>query len=600
MPSPRLCGRPRGSGLCLAVLAPARSGAVRLQPLIRRPQTRHSSAPSVLTLAIETSCDDTCVAVMEKERCAGGAARLLFHERATADCRRFGGIQPAVAVESHTARLPGLVDKALAFLPPPDPSAGQPARTFRVRSGPENDASPRHGPGLARRIPDFVSVTRGPGIPTALAVGLNLAKGLAAAWQVPLVGVHHMQAHALTPRMVSALGNGPSSATAAAVSPGFPFLTLLVSGGHTLLVHSSSLTGHRILAQAHNIAIGDCLDKAARAILPPAWLPAEWVEKERLPKESESESESQSRGRQQQQPGTEGRSFGELLERFAFPDGPAGYHLGDGGYYRPPASRGEELRTLRHRRPSPDGADLGTYSWALSPPGGDGRKMEFNFSGFLGAVIAIVQKRKQEERDLLARASSSSSAPTPQPAATGAPSSEPVASHAEPPPRGPTAASSTDPSHAAFCDSERRTLAREVMRLLFENLGSRAIMALQEERRARAEATTATTTAATTTTRTLVVSGGVASNGFLRHVLRAMLDARGFGHVEVVAPPPRFCTDNAAMIAWAGIEMYEQGWTTDSAVLALKEWAVDPDGPDGGIMGPPGWIRSGKEEEACR
>ncbi|KAL8295276.1 hypothetical protein RB597_008595 [Gaeumannomyces tritici] len=613
MPSLRLCG------LRLAVLAPARSGAAaHLQPPVRRSQTTRLSSvtakntrddrpPSpvtthpggagtqstetraalpLLTLAIETSCDDACVAVMEKQ---GGAARLLFHERATADCRRFGGIQPAVAVASHTARLPGLVEKALGHLPPPpppppDPSAGvQPARTFR-----------HAGDGLTRRVPDFVSVTRGPGIPTALAVGLNLAKGLAAAWQVPLVGVHHMQAHALTPRLVSALANSecPSS-SAAAISPAFPFLTLLVSGGHTLLVRSGSLADHRVLAQAHNIAIGDCLDKAARAILPPAWLPAEWVEKQRLLPEEEEE-ESRSRHHHQQHPGIEGKSFGELLERFAFPDGPAGYNHPDGDcYYRPPASRAEELRTLRHRRPAPNGVGLGdTYAWALSPPGGEGKKMEFNFSGFLGSVIAVVQKRTQEGRDLLlARASDAPTAATP---AAGPPSPEHVASHAE----SPLAASSTDPSHAAFCNAERRALAREVMRLLFENLGSRAIMALQEERRALAEATATTTTTTTTTTQTLVVSGGVASNGFLRHVLRAMLDARGFGHVGVVAPPARLCTDNAAMVAWAGVEMYERGWTTDGAVLALKEWGLDPDGPDGGVMGPPGWVRSGTEEEA--
>ncbi|KLU84123.1 glycoprotease pgp1 [Magnaporthiopsis poae ATCC 64411] len=216
--------------------------------------------------------------------------------------------------------------------------------------------------------------------------------------------------------------------------------------------------------------------------------------------------------------------------------------------------------------------------------------MEFNFSGFLGAVIAVVQKRMQEEKDMLLKASLSSEAP-PTPSSTEPRSSESEALDAENPSQGAPAAPA-DPSHLAFGDTERRTMAVEVMRLLFENLGSRAIMALQEEQRGAAQAATKPITI----TRTLVVSGGVASNGFLRHVLRCMLDVRGFGHVEVVAPPPRFCTDNAAMIAWAGIEMYEQGWTTDDGVLALKDWAVDPDGPDGGILGAPGWIGPGKEE----
>jgi len=81
-----------------------------------------------------------------------------------------------------------------------------------------------------------------------LAIGMDTAKGLAVAWGIPYVGVHHMQAHALTPQLVTAL-NSPSS-DKTPPRPNFPFLSLLVSGGHTQLVLSSSLTSHRILANA--------------------------------------------------------------------------------------------------------------------------------------------------------------------------------------------------------------------------------------------------------------------------------------------------------------------------------------------------------------
>lgn len=98
----------------------------------------------------------------------------------------------------------------------------------------------------------------------SLAVGVDTAKGLALAWGVPVVGVNHMQAHALTPRLLSALEGGGGDG----VQPGFPFMTLLVSGGHTIVVKSAGLTSHRILAETVDIALGDMVDKCARTILP--------------------------------------------------------------------------------------------------------------------------------------------------------------------------------------------------------------------------------------------------------------------------------------------------------------------------------------------
>jgi N6-L-threonylcarbamoyladenine synthase len=100
-----------------------------------------------------------------------------------------------------------------------------------------------------------------------LAVGLDTAKGLALGFNVPFLAIHHMQAHALTPRLVNAM-KATVSGGAAVLQPAFPFLTILVSGGHTMLIDSAGLTDHAILAETGDIALGDCLDKAARAILP--------------------------------------------------------------------------------------------------------------------------------------------------------------------------------------------------------------------------------------------------------------------------------------------------------------------------------------------
>jgi len=100
-----------------------------------------------------------------------------------------------------------------------------------------------------------IAFTRGPGMAGCLSVGSNAAKTLASALNLPVVAVHHMQAHALTPLLTS----WPNP-------PRFPFLTLLISGGHTLLLLASSLTSFRILAKTQDESIGRTFDKVARML----------------------------------------------------------------------------------------------------------------------------------------------------------------------------------------------------------------------------------------------------------------------------------------------------------------------------------------------
>ena len=225
------------------------------------------------TLAIETSCDDTCVAVLEKHNTAQTeqlsstrpALEIHYRERFTANNLAYKGIHPVKALESHQANLSRLIQSALAKL------WSTSSQTCK---------------------PDFITVTRGPGMRSSLFTGLDQAKGLAVAFQVPLVAVNHMQAHALTPRLVSALSHGPFHGP----TPEFPFLSLLVSGGHTLLIDSRSLNDHMILASTIDIAIGDAIDKIARSLLPTAILQS-----------------------------STSVSYGPLLEAFAFPNGSLDY-----------------------------------------------------------------------------------------------------------------------------------------------------------------------------------------------------------------------------------------------------------------------------------
>lgn len=173
-------------------------------------------------LSIETSCDDTCVSIIDRSN-RECAPTLVCHLKSTLDSVSFGGIVPTKAHEHHQMAIAGLVKDAVD------------------RVGSQNI--------------DMVCATRGPGMAGSLSVGLDFGKALAVAWDKPFIGVHHMLGHLLIPRMES---NGKR--------PSYPFLTLLVSGGHTMLVLSTAVDKHEILCDTIDIAVGDSLDKTAREL----------------------------------------------------------------------------------------------------------------------------------------------------------------------------------------------------------------------------------------------------------------------------------------------------------------------------------------------
>ena len=401
----------------------------------------------------------------------GQKSQLHFHSKVTADSRVFRGVHPLVAHESHQKNIAKLLNNALQLLPIQPSEAAQQANALYIEQGTE---------GRIRTKPDFVTVTRGPGMFSCLSAGLDTAKGLAVAWQVPLIGVNHMQAHALTPRLVSSI---EASNKTSNLEPKFPFVSLLVSGGHTMLVHSSGLCEHRVLATTIDIAIGDFIDKCARDIVPKDSLEA-------------------------------GRDvmYGALLEKFAYPNGREDYT------YVPPETVKDEFLVN----------ETG-YEWRLIPPLSKiSRKnladsLRFSYSG-LGSIVSQAMLEN---------------------------------------PNMPI--------------TERRAIARETMRVAFEHLASRILIALGDNPELK-------------DVKTVVVSGGVASNQFLKHVLRLFLDKRGYKGLQLVFPPPNLCTDNAAMIAWTGMEMWEAGWRSDLSIRPIKKWSTDPWGADGGILGAEGWI----------
>lgn len=124
---------------------------------------------------------------------------------------------------------------------------------------------------------------------------------------------------------------------------------------------------------------------------------------------------------------------------------------------------------------------------------------------------------------------------------------------------------------------ERRDLAIEIQRVAFEHLTSRLLLHLGD--------------ASTKDVRTVVVSGGVASNQYLRHVIRSTLNRRGFESIGLEFPPVSLCTDNALMIAWSALEMWNAGFQSELSVEPLRKWSMDSKAEDGGILGVGGWVR---------
>jgi len=173
----------------------------------------------MLVLGLETSCDETGVALYDTGR--GLLAHGLFSQ---VDIHvEYGGVVPELASRDHVRKALPLVRQVLA-------DAGCEARDINA-----------------------VAYTAGPGLVGALMVGATLARALAWGWQVPVLGVHHMEGHLLAPMLEDE-------------APEFPFVALLVSGGHTQLVRVDGIGRYRLLGESLDDAAGEAFDKAAKML----------------------------------------------------------------------------------------------------------------------------------------------------------------------------------------------------------------------------------------------------------------------------------------------------------------------------------------------
>ncbi|WP_300273304.1 tRNA (adenosine(37)-N6)-threonylcarbamoyltransferase complex transferase subunit TsaD [Halomonas sp.] len=170
-------------------------------------------------LGIETSCDETGVALFDTER--GLVADALYSQ--VAMHAEYGGVVPELASRDHTRRLLPLIQQVL------------------------DEA------GLDRSGLDAIAYTAGPGLVGALMVGAATAHGMARALGIPVLGVHHMEGHLLAPMLEED-------------RPAFPFVALLVSGGHTQLVEVRGLGRYTLLGESVDDAAGEAFDKAAKML----------------------------------------------------------------------------------------------------------------------------------------------------------------------------------------------------------------------------------------------------------------------------------------------------------------------------------------------
>lgn len=173
---------------------------------------------STFILAIETSCDETAAAVVEN----GRIIRSNVISSQVETHRKYGGVVPEIASRKHVESVIWIIEEALKEA------------------------------GIAPRDLSAIAVTQGPGLVGSLLVGIIAAKSLACALELPLIGVHHIAGHIYANQLQQELE--------------YPLIALVVSGGHTELVHMTGPGQFRIIGQTRDDAAGEAYDKVARAL----------------------------------------------------------------------------------------------------------------------------------------------------------------------------------------------------------------------------------------------------------------------------------------------------------------------------------------------
>ena len=176
------------------------------------------STKNLRVLGIETSCDETGIAVYDSDK--GLLAHAIHSQAIHAD---YGGVVPELASRDHIKKCLPMISQLLA------------------------DAN------INKQSINGIAYTAGPGLIGALLVGATIGRSLAWGWQIPAVAIHHMEGHLLAPMLEE-------------TTPQFPFTALLVSGGHTMLVDVKDVGIYKILGESLDDAVGEAFDKTAKLL----------------------------------------------------------------------------------------------------------------------------------------------------------------------------------------------------------------------------------------------------------------------------------------------------------------------------------------------
>jgi N6-L-threonylcarbamoyladenine synthase len=364
-----------------------------------------------VVLGIESSCDETAAALVTDGRVIL-AQRIASQDE---EHRPYGGVVPEIAARAHAERLTPLIEATLA------------------------DA------GMTLADVDAIAVTAGPGLIGGVMVGLVTAKALAMASDKPLIAVNHLEGHALSPRLAD-----PTLE--------YPYLLLLVSGGHCQILRVEGLGEYRRLATTIDDALGEAFDKTAKIL------------------------------------------------GLGFPGGPAVERLAATG--------------------NPKAVPL------PRPLVGSGEP-HFSFAGLKSAVLRAKQGPVNTRRPGL----------DPGPLASSTSAKAPRA-----------AVPDQVRDDGRYCDTD---IAASFQQAAIDCVIDRTCIALAKAGEVNA----------------LVVAGGVAANQAVRGALQALATEHG---LRFVAPPLELCTDNAAMIAWAGIERLALGQDDPLDFSPRPRWPLDP------------------------
>lgn len=373
-------------------------------------QKERATGRAVLVLGIESSCDETAASVLRRR--ADGSIELLSSIIASQDEEhaKFGGVVPEIAARAHMLKLSDIIERAVSE-----------AKIDYAELG-------------------CIAATAGPGLIGGVIAGLMAAKGLSMALDIPLIAVNHLEGHALSPRL---------SDSKAANSCAFPYLLLLVSGGHSQLLSVKGLGEYKRLGSTVDDAAGEAFDKTAKTM------------------------------------------------GLGFPGGP------------------NVERAAKQGDPN-----------AVKLPRPFAKTQHANFS-FAGLKTSTARAWEASDKSARAQADIAAS------------------------------------FQKAVCDVLRSRSANAMQLFLNDiaedtspddaSLGAAALDDVSSPHR-------------------FVVAGGVAANKAIRRELEALCQERGF---ELLAPPLKFCTDNAAMIALAGAERYVQGDYSPLSVKARPRWPLD-------------------------